>query len=77
MAENNMIKLTGLWRKEKPDGPVYYQGKLSYSTNILMFKNKYKNSEKDPDLILYIAKAEKKKPEGQQQQGASFPDDDL
>ncbi len=54
-----MIKLTGLWKKEGKDG-VFYSGKLSYNTNILLFPNKYKQSEKDPALILFIAKAEKK-----------------
>jgi len=60
MSENNMIKLTGLWKKEGKEGNVFFQGRLSYSTNLLLFKNQYKNSEKDPDLILYIGKAEKK-----------------
>ena len=60
MSENNMIKLTGLWKKEGKEGNVFFQGRLSYSTNLLLFKNQYKNSEKDPDLVLYIGKAEKK-----------------
>lgn len=60
MEKNNLIKLTGLWKKEGKDGNVFFQGKLSYNTNLLLFKNQYKNSEKDPDLILYIGKAEKK-----------------
>jgi len=60
MEKNNLIKLTGLWKKEGKDGNVFFQGKLSYNTNLLLFKNQYKNSEKDPDLILYIGKAENK-----------------
>ena len=60
MSENNLIKLTGLWKKEGKDGNVFFQGKLNYNTNLLLFKNQYKNSEKDPDLILYLGKAEKK-----------------
>jgi hypothetical protein len=64
MEKNNgMIKLCGLWKKESKDGATYYSGKLSYSTNILLFPNKYKQGEKDPDLILYIGKAEKKEKE--------------
>ena len=57
---NSMIKLGGLWKKEGKDGNIFFSGKLSYSTNLILFKNKYKNSEKDLDLILYISKAEKK-----------------
>ncbi len=62
MSENQkgMIKLTGLWKKEGKDGNIFFRGKLSYNTNLLLFKNQYKNSEKDPDLILYIGKAENK-----------------
>ena len=60
MEKNNLIKLTGLWKKEGKDGNVFFQGKLSYNTNLLLFKNQYKNNEKDPDLVLYIGKAEKK-----------------
>ena len=59
------IKLTGLWRKESRNGNVYYQGSLSYSTNIFMFKNKFKKSDRDPDLILYISEKKKKEKEGE------------
>ena len=57
------IKIGGLWKKEGKDGTVFYQGGLSYSSNLLIFKNKFKRSERDPDLILYIS--EKKKKEGE------------
>ena len=58
------IKLTGLWKQEAKDGSVYYSGSLTYSTNILMFKNRYKKSDRDPDLILYISEKKKKDKEG-------------
>jgi hypothetical protein len=58
--ENNRIKLTGLWKKEGRDGSVFYSGKLSYNASLLLFRNQYKRSEKDPDLVLYIGKSEKK-----------------
>ncbi len=71
MEKNNLIKLTGLWKKEGKDGNVFFQGKLSYNANLLLFKNLYENSEKDPDLVLYIGKAEKKeqakKPESEEE----------
>jgi len=54
------IKLGGLWKQESKDGTVYYSGSLTYSTNILLFKNQYKKSEKDPDLLLYLAQKLKK-----------------
>ena len=60
MDKSPMVKLCGLWKKEAKDGTVFYQGKLSYSSNLLLFKNKFKRSEKDPDLILYISEKKKK-----------------
>ena len=54
------IKIGGLWKKEGKDGVVFYSGNLSYSSNLLIFKNKFKRSERDPDLILYISEKKKK-----------------
>ncbi len=52
-----MIKLCGLWKSQTNEGKVYYSGGLSYSTNLLLFPNKYKESpdDKKPDLILLSA----------------------
>ena len=64
MSENQkgMIKLCGLWKSQSKDSKVYYSGGLSYSTNLLLFPNTYKKSpdDKQPDLVLYIGKREKK-----------------
>jgi hypothetical protein len=68
MTENNqapMIKLAGLWKEEGKDNSVFYSGKLGYGTRLLLFRNKYKRDEKDPDLILYLAKSEERKPKGE------------
>jgi len=54
------VKLTGLWKQQSKSGDVYYSGSLTYSTNLLMFKNKFKKSDRDPDLILYISEKKKK-----------------
>ena len=72
MSENQqgMIKLCGLWKSQTSEGKVYYSGGLSYSTNLLLFPNAYKESpdDKKPDLILYIGKREKKeKPESEEE----------
>lgn len=56
---SDMIKLSGLWRKEK-DGSVYYTGKLGPGAQLLVFKNRYREKDTDPDLILYVAKLEKR-----------------
>ena len=59
------VKLGGLWKQEAKDGSVYYSGSLTYSTNLLMFKNKFKKSDRDPDLILYISEKKKKEKDGE------------
>ena len=59
MSENTMVKLCGLWASKAKDESTFYSGKLGYSARILVFKNRFKQGEKDPDLILYIAPAEK------------------
>ena len=70
MSDQKMIKLTGLWKKETDNG-VHYSGGFGYSANILLFQNKYKRSEKDPDLILYVAQKAEKKPEEESTNGPS------
>lgn len=74
-----LVKLTGLWKQEDKDGKVYYSGGLSYSTNILLFPNKYKQSadDKNPDLILYIAKKEKPKPKAPDPEEDPGKDEDI
>ncbi len=69
---DNLIKLSGLWKKTGKSG-VYFQGKLGYSANILIFENQYKSSEQDPDYILYLAHPVKKEPPKIQED----PDDDI
>lgn len=50
---DSLLKLTGLWLKKGKNG-VFCQGQLSPWANILIFENKYKRSDKDPDFILFI-----------------------
>ena len=54
-----MIKLTGLWKHEDKNGQIYYSGNLG-SGRILIYKNSYKEEDKHPDLVMYIAEIEKK-----------------
>lgn len=70
-----MIKLCGLWKNQTKDSKVYYSGGLSYSTNLLLFPNAYKESsdDKKPDLILYIARKEKKEGPEKTETGDEVP----
>ena len=55
----DMIKLTGLWKNEGPKG-VYFSGSLGVGGKALVFRNDNKRTEKDPDLVLYLGKVERK-----------------
>lgn len=53
------VKLCGLWRKKAKDGTDYLMGNLSYSSKIMIYPNKYKKTEKDPDYHLSVVPNEK------------------
>jgi hypothetical protein len=55
-----MIPLTGLWKGKTNNGEPMMSGNLSYSTRIVILKNKYKKKDNDPDYQIFIAKKEKK-----------------
>jgi len=50
-----MIQIAAFWKKTSKNDRAYYQGKLG-NGRLLLFKNDKKNSDKQPDLILYIVK---------------------
>ncbi|MBA7496146.1 hypothetical protein ES702_06744 [subsurface metagenome] len=59
--EKTMVKLCGLWKSKTREGVTFYSGKLTYSSQLLVFKNKYKKEDdKNPDLIVYISEYKKK-----------------
>lgn len=77
MSDNQqgMIKLCGLWKSQTKDGKTYYSGGLTYSTNLLLFPNTYKKpDDKQPDLVLYLAKKEKKEDKPKPEDPASSDD---
>ena len=54
------IKLTGLWKNTDKSGGTYYAGNLSHSLRLLVFKNTFKKTERDPDLVVHAVSAEKR-----------------
>ena len=56
-----MIQIAAFWKKQSKNDRTYYQGKLG-NGRLLLFKNDKKESEKHPDLILYVV------PENQRQE---------
>ena len=55
---SDMIKLGGLWSGKDKDGNTFLSGKLSPQVKILIFKNKYKESENHPTHIMYLSQVE-------------------
>ena len=54
MPEGKMIKITGLWKNEDRNGNTYFSGYLG-SAKVLIFKNKYKETDKQPDYNMFVA----------------------
>ena len=64
-----MIKLSGGWANKTNDGVTYVSFPLSYSANLLIFPNKYKKNEKDPDYVVYLAEKKRNEQQAQTQNG--------
>lgn len=69
---SNLIRLGGLWLNESKNGEKYFSGGLG-NGRLLVFRNKHKEKDSDPDYVLYIA------PKQQQQtgQGDDAPPRDM
>ena len=67
-----MIELCGLWLNKKNDGEEYFSGKLG-NVKLLVFKNKYKTADNQPDYKICIAPVEKKQEKPTDQ--VSVPDE--
>jgi hypothetical protein len=55
---SDLVKISGLWANQKQDGEVYYTGSLG-NAKIVIFKNKFKDTDKHPDMHLYISPSKK------------------
>jgi len=56
---DDKIKLTGLWRNTSAGGTDYLSGNLG-SARILIFDNRYKETDKHPDMVMYLAPGKKR-----------------
>lgn len=58
MSSNNsnqqMISIGGLWVNKSKDGNTYLAGYFN-GARLLIFKNNFKEQEKQPDYVMYIA----------------------
>jgi uncharacterized protein (DUF736 family) len=71
VASKERIKLGGAWAKTAKDGTKYIMGPLTHGTNIMIYPNKYKKSDKDPDYIISLGE---KKVDIEHEVAQEFPD---
>ena len=81
MAEqekSNLVEITGLWINETQGGVKYFSGYMG-NAKILIFKNKFKETEKHPDYKMYVAENKKKEEQASQPESTPEPEagDDL
>ena len=57
---DSMLNLCGLWSRKDRNGIEYYIDQLTHSTRIMVFKNKKKTTDKEPDFYITLCKSEPK-----------------
>jgi hypothetical protein len=67
-----MIRLCGLWKNKSEKSGTYLSGRLGNNAKVLVFQNKHKKTDKDPDYVLCIAPFVT---DGQQKEPARNDDD--
>ncbi len=56
---SELLKMGGLWKNKDKNGNEYFSGDFTFGTKILIYKNGYKSSEKEPDYQVYLAPKKK------------------
>lgn len=69
MTDNNLIRLTGLWKTQTKAGETMLSGAVSASSRLLILPNSKKEKPSDPDYVAYMAPAEKKEGQAVRQTG--------
>lgn len=64
MTDNNLIRITGLWKSQTKAGETMLSGAVSATSRLLILPNNKKERESDPDYIAFLTPAEKR--EGQE-----------
>lgn len=58
-----LVKLGAVWENTDRNGNIYYAGKIG-DARLVILRNKFKESDKHPDMILYVQNHQKKEGEG-------------
>lgn len=59
-SDSGLVRLTGLWKEETESGDEYLVGSISPSSRLLIFVNRDKVKDSDPDYVAYIAAPQEK-----------------
>ena len=70
---NDMIEITGLWISKTKTGEAFFSGYMG-NAKVLIFKNKYKESDKHPDYKMYVTAKPKKE---EKPNKIATPEDDF
>ena len=66
----NGTKLTGLYEHQTKEGETFFAGKLSPYSRLLIFRNRHKREEKDPDYFAFLVpRGRSKAPEQAEEPG--------
>lgn len=52
---SDLIPATGLWEKTNKNGETYFTGNMGV-VSVVIFKNKHKSKQNDPDWNMYLSK---------------------
>lgn len=70
---SDLIMIGGLWLNQSQSGEKYMSGRLGLGGKVLIFRNRKKGSDSDPDYYMMLAPWEtKEKPKGEEDNGIPF-----
>lgn len=53
------IKIMSLWKNTTKDGDTFLSGNFGNGRKVMIFKNTFKRTEKDPDFNVFVCEDEK------------------
>jgi len=69
---SDKIKLGGLWKNQDKNGNDYFSGGFTYGSRLLVMKNTFKKSEKEPDFHAYLVPKKDDSQDSQMEDEAPF-----
>ena len=75
---SDLVAIGALWKSKDKDGKTYLSGKMG-DARLLVFENKFKEKDSQPDFRVYVTAPRKREDEGTDQSGGwgDAPDDDV